>query len=364
METFEEFYANPSSVHKKGVEVEKKIKEIRVRTSKLMGIKENEIIFTSGGTESNNMAIKGVCLRNKKQGNHIITTNIEHPSAYESVKYLEEKEGFEVTYLKPDKNGCISFNDVKDAIRENTILISIMHVNNETGAIQPVDKIGKYLSRYKRKIYFHVDAVQSFGKINFKPSKYNIDLMSISSHKIHGPKGVGILYMKDKTPIEPIMSGGGQEKGLRSGTENVPGIFGFGKAIELTLEDQDGKIEKMKSVKSHLKNRLESEIDNIRFNSSDDGVCHILNVSFMGTKGEVMLHSFEQHGLYVSTGSACSSKKKGSRVLTNMNLSNDQIEGAIRLSISEFTGVEDVDSAVEIIKKEVGGFRDLMKYKR
>ena len=216
-------YANPSSLHRKGIEVEKSIKIIRQDIARTLGAKDKEIYFTSGGTESNNSIIRGVVNLYKKRKNHIISTEIEHPSVLNTLKDLEE-DGFEVTYLKVDKEGKINIEELKNAIKPSTILISIMHVNNEIGTIQPIEEIGKYLKTLKDKVYLHVDAVQSYSKINFKPSRYNIDFMSVSAHKFHGPKGIGFMYIKENNRIKPILTGGGQEIGIRSGTENVPGI--------------------------------------------------------------------------------------------------------------------------------------------
>jgi len=349
-------YANPSSVHRKGVLVEKEIKNARKEIAKYSGAKEKEIFFTSGGTESNNIIIRGIAYANHRSGKHLITTKIEHPSVLNTFKDLE-KDGYEVTYLDIDKNGLISFEDFKNALREDTILVSIMHVNNEVGAIQPVDKIGRYLSKLKRKVYLHVDAVQSFGKIDFKPSKYNIDLMSVSGHKIHGPKGIGFVYVKENTKIKSIVTGGGQESSFRSGTENVPGIFGLSEAVRITMENLKDNIDKVNNLKEILLNEITSNIDDIKVNSSADGVCHILNVSFIGIKGEILLHYLEEDNIYVSTGSACSSKKKGSHVLIEMGLANKEIEGAIRFSLSTMNKEEDIKKAVGIIKKKVEELR-------
>ena len=271
-------YANPSSLHKKGLEVEKNIKKIREDIARTLGVKEKEIYFTSGGTESNNSIIRGVL---DKRKNHIITTKIEHPSVLDTIKTLE-KEGIEVTYLDVDSEGKIDIDSLKSSIKENTILVSVMHVNNEVGSIQPINEVGKYLKTLKEKVYFHVDAVQSFGKINFKPSKYNIDFMSVSGHKIHGPKGIGFMYIKESSKVKPLFTGGGQEFGFRSGTENIPGIYGLGEAIRITNENLDKNIQKIDSLKNLLKSEILNNIENVKINSPEDGVCHILNVSFLG----------------------------------------------------------------------------------
>ncbi len=350
-------YANPSSLHKKGLEVEKNIKKIREDIARTLGVKEKEIYFTSGGTESNNSIIRGVL---DKRKNHIITTKIEHPSVLDTIKTLE-KEAIEVTYLDVDSEGKIDIDSLKSSIKENTILVSIMHVNNEVGSIQPISEIGKYLKTLKEKVYFHVDAVQSFGKINFKLSKYNIDFMSVSGHKIHGPKGIGFMYIKENSKVKPLFTGGGQEFGFRSGTENIPGIYGLGEAVRITNKNLDKNIQKINTLKNLLKSEILNNIENVKINSPEDGVCHILNVSFLGVKGEVLLHYLEQKDIYVSTGSACSSKKKGSHVLNAMNLSKDEIEGAIRFSLSCFNTEEEILETIKILKNSVEDLRFIIK---
>ena len=349
-------YANPSAVHKKGVEVDKNIKKIRQDIAKSIGCKDKELIFTSGGTEANNTIIRGIANLHKKRKNHIITTNIEHPSVLATMADLEE-DGFEVTYLKVNKNGVIDIEELKNSIKSNTILVSIMHVNNEIGSIQPVKEIGKYLSTLKDKVYLHVDAVQSFAKINFKPSRYNIDFMSVSGHKLHGPKGIGFMYIKDSNRIKPMLTGGGQEIGIRSGTENVAGIYGLGEAINIVTSDLNNKIEKIEALKYKLRNGLLDNIYDIKINSPEDGVCHILNVSFLGAKGEVLLHHLAQQGVFVSTGSACSSKKKGSHVLNAIGLNPQEIDSAIRFSLSDMTTEEEIEQAIDIVKKSVEELR-------
>lgn len=353
-------YANPSSLHKKGIEVEKNIKEIRRNIARTLGVKDKEIYFTSGGTESNNAIIRGVVALNKKRKNHIISTVIEHPSVLNTLKDLEE-EGFEVTYLNVDKYGKINLEELKQAIKPTTCLVTIMHVNNEVGSIQPIQEIGKYLKTLNDKVYFHVDAVQSYSKINFKPSRYNIDFMSVSGHKLHGPKGIGFMYIRENNRIKPMLTGGGQEIGIRSGTENTPGIYGLGEAINIINQNLDEKIEKIANLKNLLKNEIVKNIDDIKINSPEDGVCHILNISFRGVKGEVLLHYLEQKKVYVSTGSACSSKKKGSHVLNAMELTPDEIEGAIRFSLSDLNTEEEILEAAKIVKESVEDLRMIIR---
>ncbi|WP_024620843.1 cysteine desulfurase family protein [Metaclostridioides mangenotii] len=360
VQSLTEDYANPSAAHRKGVDVEKEIKVIRQHIARAVGANDKEIYFTSGGTESNNTVIRGVANLNKKRKNHIISTNIEHPSVLNTLKDLEE-DGFEVTYLEVDKNGVIDFEEFKHAIKPTTCLVTIMHVNNEIGSIQPVKEIGKYLKSLDEKIYFHVDAIQSFGKIDFRPSKYNIDFMSVSGHKFHGPKGIGFMYVKSNSRIKPMLFGGGQESGVRSGTENVPGIYGIGEAVKVLFDDLNANIKKINSLKELLKTELLKKIDNIKVNSPEDGVCHVLNISFIGAKGEVLLHYLEQKGVYVSTGSACSAKKKGSHVLNAIGLNPKEVEGTIRFSLSDMNTEEEILEAAKIIKESVDDLRNIIK---
>ena len=356
-------YGNPSSIHKKGIEVEREIKEIRRNIARSLGAKENEIYFTSGGTECNNTIIRSVARLNKKTKNHIISTVIEHPSVLDTLKDLES-EGFEVTYLPVDKEGKISIDDLKNAIKKETMLVSIMHVNNEIGSIQPIEEIGKYLKTLDEKIYLHVDAVQSYAKIKFRPSRYNIDFMSVSGHKLHGPKGIGFMYVKENNRIKPLLTGGGQEIGIRSGTENVPGIYGIGEAVRIINKDLEGNIDKIRGLRDLLKEEILANIDDIKINSPEDGVCHVLNVSFRGVRGEVLLHYLEQKEIYVSTGSACSSKKKGSHVLNAIGLTPEEIEGAIRFSLSDLNSKEEIMETVKVLKESVSDLRMIIGRRR
>ena len=356
-------YGNPSSIYKKGIEVEREIKEIRRNIARSLGAKETEIYFTSGGTECNNTIIRSVANLNKKTKNHIISTVIEHPSVLNTLKDLEA-DGFEVTYLPVGKDGKISLEDLKNAIKKETILVSVMHVNNEIGTIQPIEEIGKYLKSLDEKVYFHVDGVQSYAKIKFRPSRYNIDFMSVSGHKLHGPKGIGFMYVKENNRIKPLLTGGGQEIGIRSGTENVPGIYGIGEAVRILNQDLEGTIDKIRGLRDLLKEEILTNIDNVKINSPEDGVCHVLNVSFRGVRGEVLLHYLEQKEIYVSTGSACSSKKKGSHVLNAIGLTPDEIEGAIRFSLSDLNTKEEIMKTVEVLKESVSDLRMIIGRRR
>lgn len=356
-------FGNPSSLHKKGVEVEKMIKEARKNMSKALYAKADEIIFTSGGTEANNLAILGAVRARKREGRRIITSKIEHPSVLEVFKNLE-KEGYEVIYLDIDKSGKIHVEDVIKYINDETILISIMHVNNEVGTIQPIEEIGELLKRLNKKPTFHVDGIQSFGKIKVSPQKIGIDLFSISAHKIHGPKGVGALYVKKGTKLQPIFYGGSQESGIRSGTENVPGILGLGEAVKDFNENINENINIMKNYREIFKNKLINNIDEVKINGCEkEHAPHILSASFSGIRGEVLLHYLEQYNIYVSTGSACSSNKKisQSHVLKNMNLSNDEIEGTIRFSFSYLNNLEELNYAIDKIKSSVEELRKIIK---
>ena len=356
-------YGNPSSIYKKGIEVEREIKEIRRNIARSLGAKETEIYFTSGGTECNNTIIRSVANLNKKTKNHIISTVIEHPSVLNTLKDLEA-DGFEVTYFPVGKDGKISLEDLKNAIKKETILVSVMHVNNEIGTIQPIEEIGKYLKSLDEKVYFHVDGVQSYAKIKFRQSRYNIDFMSVSGHKLHGPKGIGFMYVKENNRIKPLLTGGGQEIGIRSGTENVPGIYGIGEAVRILNQDLEGTIDKIKGLRDLLKEEILANIDNVKINSPEDGVCHVLNVSFRGVRGEVLLHYLEQKEIYVSTGSACSSKKKGSHVLNAIGLTPDEIEGAIRFSLSDLNTKEEIMKTVEVLKESVSDLRMIIGRRR
>ena len=353
-------YGNPSSLHQKGIEVDRNIKRIRQDIARCLGVKDKEIIFTSGGTESNNTIIRGVAYNFRKTKGHIISTNIEHPSVLATLADLE-KEGFEITLLEVDENGKINIEDLKKAIKPSTMLISIMHVNNEIGSIQPIEEIGKYLKTLEQKIYFHVDCVQSYTKIKFRPTRYNIDFMTVSAHKFHGPKGIGFMYIKESSKLKPIITGGGQESNIRSGTENVPGIYGLGKAVELMNKDLDSKINKIQSLKILLREEILKNIDGAKINSPEDGVCHILNVSFKDIRGEVLLHFLEQKNIYVSTGSACSSKKKGSHVLNAIKLRPEEIEGAVRFSLSDFNKEEEILETVKVLKYSIDDLRTIIK---
>lgn len=358
-----EDFGNPSSMHKLGVSVEKKIKLARRTIEKALGAEDKSVFFTSGGTEANNMAILGAARRLSKRGKHIITSVIEHPAVLSACKKLEQ-EGFEVTYLPVDETGLISMNDFKNALRKDTVLVTIMHANNEVGTIQPIKEIGQVLKTVKPKPHFHVDAVQSFEKIQYRVKALNIDSMAISSHKIHGPKGVGALYLKKDAKLEALVYGGGQEQDIRPGTENTLGIVGFGKAVEVMENKKKENLERLASLKTLLYNEL-SSVEDCRLNSylDEQSVPHVLNISFRGVRGEVFLHTLEMKNIFVSTGSACASNKNKtySHVLESMALSQSEKEGAIRFSVSHTLTEDQIKYAAEQVLIAVKELRTIIK---
>lgn len=360
-------YGNPSSLHRMGLSAEKLIRQARRDVAASLGADEDEIFFTSGGTEADNGAILGAAFSRRRSGNKVITSKIEHPGVLESCRRLE-RDGFQVIYLDVDQQGRINLEQLKNEIDKDTILISIMHINNEIGTIQPIDEIYKIKESWnklnKADILLHVDAVQSYGKLDLKRLK--ADLISISGHKIHGPKGIGALYIKRGITLDPIILGGGQEKGQRAGTENVPAIAGFGAAVSRLNKEQETTSGKIRGLKDILANRLIQEVKEIKINGATgmESSPSILNVSFSGVRGEVLLHSLEQENIYVSTGSACSSNKKGqSHVLKAIGLNNGEIEGAIRFSLCEFNTREEIDFTVDKLVAIVNKMRKLSSFR-
>lgn len=358
-----EDFGNPSSKHTKGVQSEAYLNDAREVLAKLLKVKEKEIIFTSGGTESNNMALIGTALANERAGRHIITTSIEHPSVLEPLRSLAERkvDPFEITYLPVDHQGHVSLADLIDAIREDTILVSIMMVNNEIGTIQDIASIGQAIKDKNPKTLFHVDAIQAFGKMEILPKKMRIDLMSVSSHKFHGPKGVGFLYVQEGTKIRPLILGGGQQKGMRSGTDNVPGIAGMAVAAAEAYAEKEENVRHMCTLKDLLIEELEKiaqdgqrDSFSIRINSQkgDLSAPHILSVTFAPVKSEVLLHALEERGIYVSSGSACSSNKPGvSRTLESIGLSAKEADCTIRFSFCKDNTAGEVLYAAEQLKE-------------
>lgn len=339
-------YGNPSSLHMKGVDAENYIKNSATQIAKEIKCQEKELVFTSGGTESNNLAIIGGVMAHRRAGKHIITTNIEHASVSATMDYLA-KEGYDISYIGVDNKGYVKLDELKETLREDTILVSVMYVNNEIGTIQPIEEITSIVKQYNPKILVHTDAVQAFGKLKLSVKKLGVDMLSMSGHKIHGPKGSGALYIKDKTLIRPIIYGGGQQKDMRSGTENVPAIAGMGLATELIYKNYDEKYEYIKMLKNRFIEGV-TGYENVINNSGE--APHIASVSFMGIRSEVMLHALEDKGVYVSAGSACSSNKPHiSNVLKAIDMPGDQLESTLRFSFIDTNTVEEVDYAIQVI---------------
>lgn len=347
-----EDYGNPSSLHNKGKEAEDCIRTAREQIARTLKIDGRELVFTSGGTESNNMALIGGALANRRNGRHIITTGIEHASVLAPLDYLKEL-GYEITYLSVDENGQISLDELREAVREDTVLVSIMMVNNEIGALEPVEAAAKLIKEKNPGALFHVDAIQAYGKFHIYPKKWGIDLMSVSGHKIHAPKGTGFLYIADKVKVKPVIYGGGQQKGMRSGTENVPGVAALGAAAGEAYEDFESKTERLYALRERLIQGV-TEIEGVTVNGRIDRDCapHIVNISIRDVRSEVMLHSLEEYGIYVSAGSACSSNKPApSRTLQEIGLQKNAVASAIRISFCAETTEEEVDYAVEKMKE-------------
>ena len=347
-------YGNPSSLHMKGVIAENEVTLARKKIAKTLKVQDKEILFTSGGTESNNLAIIGSAMANQRAGRHIITTAIEHASVLNPMEYLKEN-GFEITYLGVDKNGHISLDELKDSLRDDTILVSIMQINNEIGAIEPVEEAGRIIKAATHPIIFHVDAIQSYGKLVIRPQKLNCDLLSVSGHKIHGPKGSGFLYIKDKTKIKPIIFGGGQQKGMRSGTENVPAIAGLGIACEQIYDNFDEKIQNLYHLRELFIDRV-SQIDGVSINGSTgrDSAPHIVSTSIRGVRAEVMLHALEDKQIYVSAGSACSSNKPSiSSTLKSIGVEQSLLDSTIRFRFCVNTTEDEIIYATDMMAEIV-----------
>lgn len=347
-----EDYGNPSSMHQKGVEAERYVKESKEIIAKTLKVQDKEIFYTSGGTESDNWALMGAASAGSRAGRHLITTKVEHPAILQTMEYLESI-GYEVTYLSVDKQGVIRLEELNEALRPDTILVSIMHVNNEVGAVQPIEEAGALIKRVNPKTLFHVDAVQSFGKYKLFPKKSKIDMLSVSGHKIHGPKGTGFLYIDEHVKIKPILFGGGQQKGLRSGTENVPGVAGIGKATQLMYRNLSEDVERLYKLKRHFTDGI-LQISNVKINGPmyEEGAPHIVSVSFAGVRSEVLLHALEDRGVYVSAGSACASNKHSvSATLKSMGVAQDMLDSTIRFSFSIFTTKEELDYTLKCLNE-------------
>ena len=350
VKTMTEDFGNPSAMHLKGVEAEKYVREAAQTLAKILKVNEKEIIFTSGGTESNNLALFGGADANKRSGNHIITTSVEHAAVGQPAERLEQM-GYEVTIVPVDHRGVVQLEALEKALRPDTILVSTMYVNNEVGAVMPVEEIAKLVHEKSPNALYHVDAIQAFGKYRIYPKKAGIDMLSVSSHKIHGPKGVGFLYINEKARIQPQILGGGQQAGMRSGTDNVPGIAGLGVAAKMVYTDFDEKIEHMYQLKERLAEGF-LKLPDVRLNGMEirEGAPQILSASFLGVRSEVLLHTLEEKGIYVSAGSACSShKRKAAGTLSAMGMEAAQRESTLRFSFSEENTFEEVDYALEVI---------------
>lgn len=350
VKTMTEDFGNPSAMHLKGVEAEKYVREAAQTLAKILKVNEKEIIFTSGGTESNNLALFGGADANKRSGNHIITTSVEHAAVGQPAERLEQM-GYEVTIVPVDHRGVVQLEALEKALRPDTILVSTMYVNNEVGAVMPVEEIAKLVHEKSPKALYHVDAIQAFGKYRIYPKKAGIDMLSVSSHKIHGPKGVGFLYINEKARIQPQILGGGQQAGMRSGTDNVPGIAGLGVAAKMVYTDFDEKIEHMYQLKERLAEGF-LKLPDVRLNGMEirEGAPQILSASFLGVRSEVLLHTLEEKGIYVSAGSACSShKRKVAGTLSAMGMEAAQRESTLRFSFSEENTFEEVNYALEVI---------------
>ena len=343
-------YGNAAAKHRKGVEAENLIREAKKAIADTLKVQEKEILFTSGGTESNNTALIGTALANRRAGKHLITTGVEHPSIYNTMSFLEEM-GFEVTYLPVDHLGHISLEDLENSIREDTILVSVMYVNNEVGAVEPIEAISQCIKKKNPKTLFHVDEIQAYGKYKIRPKKQGIDLLSVSGHKIHAPKGVGFLYIRDGVKIRPILFGGGQQKGMRSGTENVPGCIGLGVAAREAYKDFDARIEKLYTLRERLIAGLKP-LGGVTINGSEDrtNAPQIVSASFEGVRSEVLLHALEDKGVYVSSGSACSSNHPGiSGTLKGIGVKKELLDSTIRFSLGDLNTEEEVDYAIGVL---------------
>lgn len=362
VKTMTEDYANAAARHIKGMAAENYIKEARSIIAKTLKVQDKEILFTSGGSESNNMALIGTAMANKRAGNHIISSNIEHASIYNTLGFLQD-QGFEITYLPVDRQGHISLEELKEAIRPETILVSVMYVNNEVGAVEPIEEISKVIKQKNPKTLFHVDAIQAYGKYEIRPKRQGIDLMSVSGHKLHGPKGVGFLYIDEKVKIKPLIYGGGQQRGMRSGTENVPGVAGLGVAAKEMYTNHQQKVDYLYDLKDYMMTRIQ-EVEGTYVNNlpGRESAPQIVSISFEGVRSEVLLHALEDKGIYVSSGSACSSNHPGvSGTLKGIGVRQDLLDATLRFSFGMFNTREEIDYAIEVLKELLPVLR---KYRR
>ena len=350
-----EDFGNPSSMHYRGVDAEKYIKEAKETLAKLIKVQPKEIFFTSGGTEGDNLALIGASRANKRAGNHLITSSIEHPAILNTMRYLEEEEGFRVTYLPVDSYGRIKLEALKESLCEDTILVSVMYVNNEVGSVQPILEAASMVKAYNKNILFHVDAVQGFGKYRIYPKKLKVDMLTASGHKIHGPKGTGFLYIGEHVKIKPIVFGGEQQKNIRSGTENVPGIAGLSVAAAMIYQNLDEKVANMRSLKAHFIEEV-TKIPQTTIHGLYDETSapHIISVGFAGIRSEVLLHALEDKGICVSSGSACASNHPAiSGVLKGIGTRKEYLDATLRFSMSEFTTREELDYTLDCLNELV-----------
>ena len=352
VQTMTEDYANPAARHRMGVKAEQYIRTARFEIAKTLKVQEKEILFTSGGSESNNLALIGGALANQRRGKHLISTGIEHPSVYRPLEYLTEL-GFEVTFLPVDRDGHISLTELGSSLREDTILVSVMYVNNEVGAVEPVEEIARVIREKNPHTLFHVDAIQAYGKYRIRPQKQGIDLLSVSGHKIHGPKGVGFLYIRDGVKVKPMVYGGGQQNDMRSGTENVPGVAGLGAAAKEMYTDHEAKVAHLIDLKDYMTDRM-GELKGVVVNSKKgrESAPQIVSVSFEGVRSEVLLHALEEKGIYVSSGSACSAHHPGiSGTLKGIGVAQKLLDATIRFSFGLFNTREEIDYCMDTLKE-------------
>jgi len=361
--TMTEDYGNPSSMHRKGVEAEQYVKTAAQHIARTLKVLEKEIYFTSGGTESNNWALIGAAMANRRSGNHIIITLVEHPAVSAPVDFLQE-QGFAVTRIGTDKQGRIKLEELKAAVTQETILISVIYVNNEIGSVQPIEDIGRIVHELNPNVIFHVDAIQAYGKYQIHPKKMKIDLLSVSGHKIHGPKGVGFLYVSEKVKMLPLIYGGGQQKGMRSGTDNVPGIAGLGCAAKRCYEQLKENTDHMYELKCHMVEGLK-ELEDVDIHGMDimEGAPHIVSAAFRGVGSEVMLHTLEDRGIYISAGSACSTHKRSqSPTLAAIQADQVQLQSTVRFSFCETTTREEIDYTLTVLKEVLPMLRRYMRH--
>lgn len=362
VKTMTEDYGNAAAKHIKGMQAERRIKDAAAEIAKSLKAQDKEILFTSGGSESNNLAIIGAALANQRAGKHLITTGIEHPSVYRPMQILEE-QGFEVTFLKVDHQGHIDLQELEEAIRPDTTVVSIMYVNNEVGSVEPIEAIGALVKKKNPKTLLHVDAIQAYGKFRIHPKKLNIDLLSASGHKIHGPKGVGFLYVAPGVKLRPLIYGGGQQGGMRAGTENVPGAAGMGMAVKELYTNHEEKTAALYQLKDYMIDRV-LELPDVSVNSRKglDSAPQIVSVSFKGVRSEVLLHALEDKGVYVSSGSACSVNHPGiSGTLKGIGLKPELLDATLRFSFGMFNTKEEVDYSIDVLKELLPLLR---RYKR